>query len=256
MTRVDPIMAAPGENVPADVRNFVSSHPGFQILPDSKRVLCTLTGHELPYHLPSLQTYVGGKKYKNLASGIQAQDNFDYRKFQPHIIPNDKPKRRHELFCTLTLRHLNKLPSAVYRHVNGRRYKKALARWEECQRTGEKFVPLGRQSRQKNDGLDDSSADKKFSKTQDTDSESEEDSDDSMSDLYPAKYFESEDSDYDLEEAMEVEGAEKPDDTQTTTGKRKHQEDSVPQKKMRGNQKSANARNTSKNRGRGAKRSR
>ncbi|XP_078604819.1 surfeit locus protein 2-like [Branchiostoma floridae x Branchiostoma japonicum] len=246
-------MAAPSENVPADVRDFVSSHPGFQILPESTRVLCTLTGHELPYHLPSLQTYANGKKYKNLVSGIKTEDSFDYKKFEPHIIPNDKPKRRHELFCTLTLRHLNKLPSAVYRHVNGRRYKKALEIWEECQRTGEKFVPLCKQNKKRSESLDDSSAEKKFSKTQDTDSESEEDSDDSMSDLYPAKYFEAEDSDYD----MEVDGAENPDNSQTiTTGKRKHQEASVPQKKMRGNQKSTTSRNAGKNHGRGAKRSR
>ncbi|CAH1272431.1 SURF2 [Branchiostoma lanceolatum] len=246
-------MAAPGENMPADVRNFVSSYSGFQILPDSKRVLCTLTGHELPYHLPSLQTYVKGKKYQNLVSGLKTEDNFDYKKFEPHIRPNDKPKRQHELFCTLTLRHLNKLPSAVYRHVNGRRYKKALERWEECQRTGEKFVPLCKLNRKKKESLDHSSAEKKFSKSQDTDSESEEDSDDSMSDLYPAKYFEADDSDYD----MEVDGAENTDNTQTAVGKRKHQEASVPQKRMRVNQKSTTSRNTGgKNRGKGAKRNR
>ena len=37
---------------------------------------------------------------------------------------------RHQLFCTLTLRHINKTPTHVERHVSGGKFKRALARCE------------------------------------------------------------------------------------------------------------------------------
>lgn len=33
---------------------------------------------------------------------------------------------RHQLFCKLTLRHINKSPEHVLRHTQGRRYQRAL----------------------------------------------------------------------------------------------------------------------------------
>lgn len=46
---------------------------------------------------------------------------------------------RHQLFCKLTLRHINKSPAHVLRHSQGRRYQRALKKcklWEEvCRRS-------------------------------------------------------------------------------------------------------------------------
>lgn len=45
----------------------------------------------------------------------------------PYLFPN-----RNHLFCKLTLRHINRVPHHVLRHVAGKRYKKSLA---HCKRT-------------------------------------------------------------------------------------------------------------------------
>lgn len=45
--------------------------------------------------------------------------------------------RRHQLFCRLTLRHLNKCPEHVLRHTRGRRFQRAL---RECESRGEAGV--------------------------------------------------------------------------------------------------------------------
>ncbi|KAL7980942.1 hypothetical protein Chor_002096, partial [Crotalus horridus] len=54
---------------------------------------------------------------------------------------SSKPWNKNQLFCKLTLRHLNKIPEHVLRHVQGRRYQKALRRYEECQKEGLDYVP-------------------------------------------------------------------------------------------------------------------
>ncbi|KAK7896012.1 hypothetical protein WMY93_021337 [Mugilogobius chulae] len=59
-------------------------------------------------------------------------------------IPAYKPMHdflNNQLFCKLTLRHLNRQPHHVTRHVTGKRYQKALAKYEECQKQGIEFVP-------------------------------------------------------------------------------------------------------------------
>lgn len=47
-------------------------------------------------------------------------------------VPADRafPVPRHQLFCRLTLRHINKCPEHVLRHTRGRRYQRAL---RECE---------------------------------------------------------------------------------------------------------------------------
>ncbi|XP_033923464.1 surfeit locus protein 2 isoform X3 [Melopsittacus undulatus] len=85
------------------------------------RVRCRLTGHEMPCRLSDLQTYTNGKKYQRL---IKTAREFDYSMFEPHIVPSTK--NLHQLFCKLTLRHINKYPEQVLSHVQGRRYQKAL----------------------------------------------------------------------------------------------------------------------------------
>ncbi|KAM5186695.1 surfeit locus protein 2 isoform 1-T1 [Callospermophilus lateralis] len=120
----------------ADVRAFLHQHPSLRLLPGADRVRCALTGHELPCRLPELQVYTRGKKYQRLA---RAPADFDYAEFEPHVVPSSK--HPHQLFCKLTLRHINKSPAHVLRHTQGQRYQRALRRYEDCQKQGVEYVP-------------------------------------------------------------------------------------------------------------------
>ncbi|XP_029467014.1 surfeit locus protein 2 isoform X2 [Rhinatrema bivittatum] len=125
------------------------------------QVKCKLTGHELPCRLSELQVYTSGKKYK-----------------------------RHQLFCKLTLRHINKVPEHVLRHVQGRRYLRALQKYEECQKNGLEYIPACLQHRKKVQREKPDGDGKKGEFWQPASSEEEGDeSDDSLSDLYPSQLF-------------------------------------------------------------------
>ncbi|XP_029941186.1 surfeit locus protein 2 [Salarias fasciatus] len=175
------------DELPADLRAVLLNHPFLQ-LTDGKKIKCTLNGHEFPCNLSELQKFIQGKKYEKLSAAAE----FNYSQYEPHIVPSTK--QPNQLFCKLTLRHLNKQPHHVLRHVNGKRFKKALARYEECVKQGVNFVPArlkqkkprdpteeperGRGSKQANGMWAPSSSD-----------EEQSDSDDSMSDLYPPSMF-------------------------------------------------------------------
>ncbi|XP_019494875.1 PREDICTED: surfeit locus protein 2 isoform X1 [Hipposideros armiger] len=116
---------------PADVRAFLREHPSLRLEPGACKVRCALTGHELPCRLPELQVYTSGKRYRRL---VRASPAFDYAEFEPHIVPSTK--NPHQLFCKLTLRHINRSPEHVLRHTQGRRYQKALRKcWHGFQAT-------------------------------------------------------------------------------------------------------------------------
>ncbi|KFO82505.1 Surfeit locus protein 2, partial [Cuculus canorus] len=102
----------------------------------------------------------------------------------------------HQLFCKLTLRHINKFPEHVLRHVQGKRYQKALKTYEECQREGVDYVPAClRQKKQWTQHPDDQMngsrqvhRKEEFWELKSSDENGEE-TDDSMSDLYPPALF-------------------------------------------------------------------
>lgn len=59
----------------------------------------------------------------NLARGCchPCRYKADYTKYEPYIVPlKSNPK---QLYCTLTETELNRIPSEVEAHVNGRRFK-------------------------------------------------------------------------------------------------------------------------------------
>ncbi|XP_076867533.1 surfeit locus protein 2 [Brachyhypopomus gauderio] len=178
------------EDLPADLKAFLQIQP-FLERTDSNKIKCTLNGHEFPCNLAELQNFTSGKKYKKLCSGAE----FNYSQYEPHLVPSNKEPNR--LFCKLTLRHINRVPQHVLRHVTGKRYKKALAQYEECVKQGVVFVPatLKQRRRPKDDHLPSTSGEKSEPK-QDSgfwapcSSEGEDsDSGDSMSDLYPSSLF-------------------------------------------------------------------
>uniref|UniRef100_A0A6F9DTY3 Superoxide dismutase [Mn], mitochondrial-like n=1 Tax=Phallusia mammillata TaxID=59560 RepID=A0A6F9DTY3_9ASCI len=165
------------EGVPVEVKDLLKLHPTLSIT-ENKRIRCSLTSHEMPCIETAVRQHLNGKKYKRLAKDISKP--FDYKVFEPHIVPSIKKNHEHQLFCTLTLRHVNKIPAHVNCHVQGRRFLKAKLRWEACQKTGEKFIPTPQLNRQKVKDVD----------MYEDEFKGGSDSDDSFSDLYPEKYFE------------------------------------------------------------------
>ncbi|XP_030317386.1 surfeit locus protein 2 [Calypte anna] len=173
--------------VPEAEQQFLRQHPLLS-LAETGKVRCRLTGHELPCRLSELQAYTNGKKYRRL---LQTAGEFDYGSFEPHIVPSTK--NLHQLFCKLTLRHINKFPEHVLRHVQGKRYQKALKAYEECQRAGLEFIPACLAQRQRRaqrpeEQRGGSRKEPEFWEPKSSDEDGEE-TDDSMSDLYPPSLF-------------------------------------------------------------------
>ncbi|XP_045419773.1 surfeit locus protein 2 [Lemur catta] len=174
----------------ADVRAFLRQHPSLRLQPGARKVRCALTGHELPCRLPELQVYTRGKKYQRL---VRASAAFDYAEFEPHIVPSTK--NPHQLFCKLTLRHINKSPEHVLRHTQGRRYQRALRKYKDCEQQGLEFIPAcllhGRRRRRREDQRDGGGPPcprEAFWEPMSSD-EGGALSDDSMTDLYPPELF-------------------------------------------------------------------
>ncbi|XP_013201316.1 surfeit locus protein 2 isoform X1 [Microtus ochrogaster] len=101
--------------------------------------------------------------------------------------------RTHQLFCKLTLRHINKSPEHVLRHVQGRRYQRALHQYEECQKQGVEYVPacLLHKKRKREDHMDGDGLPGQRTAFWEPASSDEGGSlsDDSMTDLYPPELF-------------------------------------------------------------------
>ncbi|XP_040052813.2 surfeit locus protein 2 isoform X1 [Gasterosteus aculeatus] len=193
------------DELAADLRAFLLNHPFLQ-LTDSKKIKCTLNGHEMPCSLTELQNFTKGKKYVTLSAAAE----FNYSQYEPHVVPSSKQPK--QLFCKLTLRHLNRQPHHVLRHVNGKRFKKALCKCqciaylhalhfpsppkethEECVKQGIEFVPAAlKQKRPKGTREDprerpSNQGSKSWEPSSSDDDQS--DSEDSMSDLYPPTMF-------------------------------------------------------------------
>ncbi|XP_069603457.1 surfeit locus protein 2 [Ranitomeya imitator] len=173
------------EDLPGDVRGFLERHPALELIPGNK-VRFSVTGHELPCRLSELRSFTEGKKYQRLQSRPRV---FDYSSFEPHIVPSTK--NGHQLFCKLTLRHINKVPEHVERHVQGKKFVRALHRYEDCQKRGVEFVPACLQRKKKQRPPEDKQAHGEGDVWAPNDGGQSEHSDsgDSMSDLYPAHMF-------------------------------------------------------------------
>nr|XP_046231300.1 surfeit locus protein 2 [Scatophagus argus] len=212
----------------ADLRAFLLNHPFLQ-LTDSKKIKCTLNGHEFPCNLAEIQKFTQGKKYEKLSAAA----DFNYSQYEPHVVPSTK--QPNQLFCKLTLRHLNRQPHHVLRHVNGKRFKKALCKYEECVQKGIEFTPArltqkkprdtgeevneGKASKHRNSLWEPSCSDEDHS-----------DSEDSMSDLYPPSLFTLKNL---AEESVEGDGDEEEDDFQTDEDEEMEVDKQVQQKRKK-----------------------
>uniref|UniRef100_A0A3P9A331 Surfeit 2 n=1 Tax=Esox lucius TaxID=8010 RepID=A0A3P9A331_ESOLU len=172
------------------------------------QIKCTLNGHDFPCNLTELQNFTKGKKYQKLSSTAE----FNYSQYEPHVVPSSK--QPNHLFCKLTLRHINRLPHHVLRHVNGKRFQKAKKKYEECVQQGVEYIPATLQQKKARDGDGDGERGRHTHRgsgawAPDSSDNGGSDSEDSMSDLYPSSFFTLKNE---TEDGMEV---EKEDDFQT-----------------------------------------
>lgn len=207
------------DELPADLKAFLLNHPFLQ-LTDAKKIKCTLNGHEFPCNLTELQKFTKAKKYEKLSAAAE----FNYSQYEPHIVPSTK--QPNQLFCKLTLRHLNRQPHHVLRHVNGKRFKKAVSKYEDCVKQGIEYVPARlKQKRPKGTGEEVSQGkpSKRGNNLWEPSSSEEDhsDSEDSMSDLYPPSMFTLKNP---AEESMEGEKDEEEDDFQTDEDEEEEEE--------------------------------
>ncbi|KAL2100439.1 hypothetical protein ACEWY4_004833 [Coilia grayii] len=247
-------------DLPTDLEDFLQNHPFLQVT-DAKKIKCTLNGHEFPCNLTELKNFTSGKKYKTLS----ATAKFDYSQYEPHVVPSTKEPNH--LFCKLTLRHINRLPHHVLRHVNGKRFQKALQKYKECQEQGVEYVPARLKQKRRPRDADDGE-DERQNRTRKKDngemwepssSEGEgSDSEDSMSDLYPSTLFtvkeqekmdgaEEDEDDFETdEEDMEVSAME--EETQAPQKRKKMQSGDDFKKKFKNSRKRKGFKFISKNR--------
>ncbi|XP_046906951.1 surfeit locus protein 2 [Hypomesus transpacificus] len=195
------------DELPADLKAFLLNHPFLQ-LTDCKKIKCSLNGHEFPCSLTELQNFTKGKKYEKLSATAE----FNYSQYEPHVVPSTK--QANQLFCKLTLRHINRLPHHVLRHVNGKRFKRSLEKYEECVQQGVEFVPVCLQKKRPRDSGGERARGRHGQRGSapwepSTSDDGGSDSEDSMSDLYPSSMFSAEETIKDQEEQT------KEDDFQT-----------------------------------------
>jgi len=122
-----------------ELQDLLENIQSLNIDKEKKKVICTLSGHEMPPRVDAVQSYLIGKKYIKLKKNKEFEDEF--AKYKEHIMPSDNKRNKHQFFCKLTLRHMNSDPEHIKKHIHGKRFLKALKRWEECQLTGETFKP-------------------------------------------------------------------------------------------------------------------
>ncbi|GMF38270.1 unnamed protein product [Phytophthora fragariaefolia] len=82
------------------------------------RVKCGLTQHEMLPRADVIEAHLRSKKF------IKARDWYchDYSQYEPYIVPHRRlPK---SLYCNVTGTILNRIPSEVEKHVQGKRYKR------------------------------------------------------------------------------------------------------------------------------------
>ena len=92
----------------AAMDEFVASHADAEVMENGK-IRCTLTGHEVPPQLQTVQAYWTGKKYRN----AKARREYDYSQHEPYLVPHTKSE--HLLYCTLTKQPVR--PSAALASV-------------------------------------------------------------------------------------------------------------------------------------------
>lgn len=86
-----------------------------------EKIVCKLTQHEMESKVDVVEQYIHSKKFKKELEWY----TFDYSKYQPFIVEHKSNRKR--LYCNVTNTILNKIPTQIERHVNGRKFKRLKA---------------------------------------------------------------------------------------------------------------------------------
>lgn len=106
------------------VQQLLSQHEFLEIIETGEgenkrvRVKCQLTQHEMMPRVDIIETHLKSKKV------LKARDWYchDYSQYEPYIVPHRRLSK--SLFCNVTGTVLNRIPSEVEKHVQGKRYKR------------------------------------------------------------------------------------------------------------------------------------
>ena len=131
-------MSAPP--LPAELKKLLKKHRSITLLPCGTKLRCSLTGHEMKPLESAVAPYVAGARYTKARKWYS-------RSFESYLTPELLPLaeewlRPHKdsdklLFCALTRRTLNRIPTKVVVHLLSPRF----TRFLEFKRAG-KPVPV------------------------------------------------------------------------------------------------------------------
>lgn len=85
------------------------------LLPSNK-IVCKVTGHEMPARPDVVHAYLTGKKFQKELSWY----SYNFDEFLPFIVPHKENKKL--LMCTLTNQPLNRIPEEVKKHMSGKKF--------------------------------------------------------------------------------------------------------------------------------------
>lgn len=108
-----------------DVRELLKTHDFLELVETGDdvngkrvRVRCALTQHEIVPKKDAIETYLNSKPFRKAKEWYC----YDYSKYEPYIVSHRrKPK---SLYCNVTDTVLNRIPSEVEKHVNGKKFKR------------------------------------------------------------------------------------------------------------------------------------
>lgn len=101
----------------ATLGQLLSEHKFLKLQPNNK-ILCDVTGHEMSARADVVQSYINGKSFKKQLEWYSHR----YSDYLPYIVEDRRNKK--QLFCKLTRQPLNKIPSEVRKHMEGKRFKR------------------------------------------------------------------------------------------------------------------------------------
>ncbi|KAI9980232.1 hypothetical protein PInf_026582 [Phytophthora infestans] len=108
----------------AAAQNLLNQHEFLEVVESGEgdnsrvRVKCQLTQHEMLPRVDIIEQHLKSKKF------VKARDWYchDYSQYEPYIVLHRRlPK---SLYCNVTGTILNRIPSEVEKHIQGKRYKR------------------------------------------------------------------------------------------------------------------------------------
>lgn len=112
-------------DVSEDVRELLKTHDFLDLVETGDdatgkrvRVRCALTQHEIVPKKDAIEAYLNSKPFRKAKEWYC----YDYSQYEPYIVSHRrKPK---SLYCNVTDTVLNRIPSEVEKHVNGKKFKR------------------------------------------------------------------------------------------------------------------------------------